>query len=312
MPFLVMRHHYVPCFYLSAWTTSDGKLVEFKRREDGIVRARRTATTGTGYEHDLYRIDGLPPALAHSIEMRFMAPLDGRAAIVQRTFLSRAANVTFDIDERSAWTRFLLSLRYRNPEAVEIIKSQLAAIWDAAVAALRSPGEYDRVRRPSDPPTVEAYLVRTDANVAAVAAMNFLQEIIDSRPVGSTINGMRWQAFNFPSTTTLTLLTSDRPLDFGPGLGSPNAFISLPIGPRSLFLATRDGRLPEAILQRKPVEVIAMINKGTVARARRFVWSDGGQIDLVRKLISTAPDPPLLSEEQKQEGINAARNRESL
>jgi 2-polyprenyl-6-methoxyphenol hydroxylase-like FAD-dependent oxidoreductase len=42
--------------------------------------------------------------------------------------------------------------------------------------------------------------------------------------------------------------------------------------------------------------------------ARQFVWAtDESQLEFVRRYISTAPDRPIITEEQKQESLAAAR-----
>src|ERR1700680_2678982 len=43
------------------------------------------------------------------------------------------------------------------------------------------------------------------------------------------------------AASRISMLTSDRPLDMPHGLGSSEAYIALPIGPRMLFVADHDG-----------------------------------------------------------------------
>jgi hypothetical protein len=54
----------------------------------------------------------------------------------------------WDARIRSAWVRFILSLRFRNPEAVAVIKQQMLDIWKAGVDYLRN--NYAQLRRASD------------------------------------------------------------------------------------------------------------------------------------------------------------------
>ena len=39
---------------------------------------------------------------------------------------------------RSAWTRFILSLRFRNPEAVHVIKQQMQFIWNQTANSVKA------------------------------------------------------------------------------------------------------------------------------------------------------------------------------
>jgi hypothetical protein len=61
------KHHYVPVCYLKQWVkTDDRRLCEHKLIPGYGVKPRRTSPDGTGYQVDLYRIDGVssaPPAL---------------------------------------------------------------------------------------------------------------------------------------------------------------------------------------------------------------------------------------------------------
>jgi hypothetical protein len=72
------KHHYVPVFYLKQWTGTDGRLCEYKN-SGGQILTRQTFPAGTGYERDLYRVEGLPDALAHVIESKFMHMVDTEA-----------------------------------------------------------------------------------------------------------------------------------------------------------------------------------------------------------------------------------------
>lgn len=72
------KHHYVPVFYLKQWTGTDRQLCEYKSL-GGRILTRRTFPDGTGYEKDLYRVDGLPEALAYEVESKFMRMVDTEA-----------------------------------------------------------------------------------------------------------------------------------------------------------------------------------------------------------------------------------------
>jgi hypothetical protein len=56
--------------------------------------------------------------------------------------------------------------------------------------------------------------------------------------------------------------------------------------------------------------VVKNINLAVVSQARKFVWGvDHGQLPFVQKRMSTVPDKPIITDEQKQQAINAAAGR---
>jgi hypothetical protein len=76
------KHHYVPVCYLKQWaSTDDRRLCEHKLIPGGYgVKPRRTSPDGTGYQIDLYRIDGVPDDIAQDFEKRFMHLVDTDAS----------------------------------------------------------------------------------------------------------------------------------------------------------------------------------------------------------------------------------------
>jgi hypothetical protein len=71
------KHHYIPAFYLKQWAGADKKVCEYKRAAPYKIVPHRRAPEGTGYERDLYRLDGAPAPVAQAFERTFLAALDG-------------------------------------------------------------------------------------------------------------------------------------------------------------------------------------------------------------------------------------------
>ena len=135
------KHHYVPVFYLEQWTGGPKReLCEYKRVRPGKVVPRRTSPDGTGYKIDLYRIEGLPDPASQVLEQKFMHLVDTQAVhALQR--LVRQEKIVWDNKLRSAWVRFILSLVYRNPEVVSLVKEHMRAMWGATLEHAR--GNYE-------------------------------------------------------------------------------------------------------------------------------------------------------------------------
>jgi hypothetical protein len=302
------KHHYSPAFYLKEWTGADSRLCEYSRlicacpKVNGRIRTRCTFPDGTGYEIDLYRVEGLPETEAHSVETVFMGMVDTDAKRALDKIIS-GDTTPWDSKMRSAWTRFILSLVFRNPEAVHLIETVMSEIWKTATADLQV--DYEKLRQPTDPLTLEEFVVPSRA-APGKAALLMLQQIIDNDRLGPTIFDMHWVSVSV-AESKLFLLTSDRPLDMPHGLGNKEkAYITLPVAPRMLFVAAYDDTWARRLQAANPSEVIKVMNLGVVSRARKYVWGiDDGQRRFVENHMSKSPDRPIITEEQKAAAIKS-------
>jgi Protein of unknown function (DUF4238) len=246
-------HHYIPKFYLKQWAGSDARLCEYKSLRSKIV-VRCTFSTGTGYQRDLYRCEGLPDELAHQVEPKFMQMVDTRANYALEKIISGDTR-PWDAKMRSAWIRFILSLRFRNPEAVYTIKQHIQEMWQRGIASLQA--SYATRRLPTDPPTFEEFMARVEPEAPQKGALILLQEIIDNDRVGPTIIGMHWSRVSL-AASRLNMLTSDRPLNMT-GLASKDAYIALPVSPSILFVAGHDDTWARRLSGADPRKVIKSV-----------------------------------------------------
>jgi hypothetical protein len=222
-----------------------------------------------------------------------MQMVDTEAATAMRK-LRHGSSDAWSVKERDAWIRFVLSLLFRNPEAVALIKEQFKNIWSEALASLRE--NYHADRQSGDPPTFEEFLASTDSNAPAIAASNFLQRMMNSEVVAKGILSLRWARLNLPNSRHV-LLTSDRPLDMPISLQSKESYIVLPIGPRTIFIATRNDLSLKAFTSKDQTKLALDINERVVAQARQYVWAVNDQArQFVQKRIGTLPDRQLISD----------------
>jgi uncharacterized protein DUF4238 len=296
------KHHYIPVFYLKQWTGADGRLCEYKNFGSRIL-TRRTFPAGTGYEKDLYRVERLPDALAQAVESKFMQMVDTEANYALEKIVS-GSTTPWDAGMRSAWTRFILSPRFRNPEAVHVIKRQMQDVWKAGVDNLRA--NYDKLRRPTDPPTFEEFMARAEPEAPHKAALMLLQQIIDNQRVG-------------PLSSTCSGAVCLWPLPASPYLLLTGRWTCLTDWPRKTRIS-RCQLVPRCSLCRammlhgptcrEPNLVVKHVNLAVVSQARKFVWGvNHGHLPFVQKRMSTVPDKPIITDEQKQQAINAAAGR---
>src|SRR5207302_2510671 len=89
------------------------------------------------------------------------------------------------------------------------------------------------------------------------------------------------------------------------------AYISIPISPRILFVAAHNHDMADALRAAQPTEVVRKNNQRVIEQARKFVWGcTNSQLTFVQKHFGKLPDRELLTNQQRQEAIEAPRARE--
>ena len=297
-----VKHHFSPAFSNKPWAIADRQLCEMKL-VNGVVVSRRTHPNATGYRKNLYRTDGVGPEHEQHLEVKFMKPLDTAADRALRKILS-GDRTPWDGELRSEWTRYILSLMFRNPEVVWALKGHIKEMWDVGIKALEN--NYAERRRPDDPATFEEYFARTNPAAAEIGATNMIATIIDNDRVGPSIFNMHWS--RVPLTrSNVSLLNSDRPIDRPLGLGDSRAYIAIPISPDTLFLASNDATLAGRIASGDHTKAAKMMNKTVVSQACEFVWGvDDSQLAFVQKHMGSAPRKPIIDDKQRAEAIAVA------
>lgn len=168
------KHHYVPSFYTKRWAAADGKLIEYRLGYQGQIFLRRTHPDGTGYFRGLNTIDRLPPEIANFIEDQFLQRADDLACQALDHLLAGTLNANIDI--KSGWTRFLISLLHRPPERIRYLKAIIEEKFAPILESLRE--GYPTRRGPNDPPTFDEYVLKTNP-MGRTYAESF-QKIVDS------------------------------------------------------------------------------------------------------------------------------------
>jgi len=280
-----VKHHYIPAMYLRQWSGLDGQLCEHKRIASKIA-VHRTWPEGTGYKPDLYRINGVPDELAQEVETQYMKMLDTRAADALKKLVRGEGN-SLKSTERAAWARFLVSLIFRNPEAVQTINTHMTEMWAAANESFLNPSFVGAG--------------------ASEYAMKLLQEVIDSvRPI-TDIKTMGWRTISVAGAA-VPLLTSDRPWVLSRPLDAPDAYVLIPISPSVLFLAEHTNMWSRRIRSVSPSRIVEIVNQDTIRSARTYVWGiDDRQLPLVETWIGTNPDREIITKEQREQALNIAR-----
>jgi hypothetical protein len=273
------KHHYIPVLYLSQWVDGDGRLYEFSRPNGrSEVSARPTGPKGTGYERGLYRLTGVPDDVSEAVERKFMAQVDSLAKKTLDVLLGEDTPA-WTVPSRSAWSRFVTGLIFRNPERVRESRRFLEDFWlrdyDERVE------EYNRQKAANGPDFID-YI----ASSAERVGLRFTMDQIDNTTIGTRINEMEWWTIDVTSVGR-KLFTSDRPVILEHGLAHPHSYLLLPISPTRIFLATNTREQANNLRAIPPRQLVKSVNKHIIRRAQRYGWgTDKSELSFVKKHLS--------------------------
>jgi hypothetical protein len=270
------KHHYLPVFYLKQWTGLDGRLCQFSRPYDR-VKPRRVHPDGTGYVRGLYAIDDIDPEIINAIEAKFLKPSDGLAAEALKDLLndrpfSRPAPM------RTSWSRFVLSLMIRYPEAIAEMKRQLRE----NVTKM-----YLQTRQGHEPATFQEYQALHGTTELARLHGRLIMDLMQDSRMGRLIFGMRWGVLRFRNYQH-DLLTSDRAVTSNVFPISAN-HMCLPISPEHLFFACATERVEAEFRRFDPKHIMQVINDLMAKRAQNLVYGkDDSQLRFVANRLGKA------------------------
>jgi hypothetical protein len=273
------KNHYLPVFYQKRWAVHPDRRVCCYSKPYNEVKALRRYPTQVGYEIDLYTVSGLDRDAAGCLERQFFKITDDQASKAL-DIIEKGRWITMDNRTRSGWTRFVNSLLFRTPGEVRTSFREVAL--HAAHAEREFERNYDTHRRPDDPPTFAEFKAKSLPNAAARAGIRFIQRIIDDPQVGSFFNKLAWTVVDL--TGSYTLITCDRPIVMTNGMAYPDSHLALPIGPRQIFIASKDPKFVDKLPRHKSDVLAARINDRIASQARRFcIATDDTHLAFVAK-----------------------------
>jgi hypothetical protein len=253
-------HHYLPIFYLKQWAGSDGRICEYKRRYHGVL-PKRVFPAATGYVRGLYSVDDTDPEVINVIETKFLMPVDGLAAeALQDLVLDRPFKQPLRM--RHSWTRFVLSLMIRYPEAIAEMKRQLRE----NVIKM-----YLATKKEDEPASFAEYEAQHGTNDLARLHGKLMMDLMQDSRMGRLIYNMHWGVIRF-SRYKHDLLTSDRPVTSNMLPISAN-HLCLPIGPEHLFIACQTERAEAEFRRIDPQHAMLTINDMVARRAQSLVFA---------------------------------------
>ena len=255
-------HHYVPRFYLSKWCGRDKKIHYF-RWINGKLIHNRISPKHTGFETKLYSLKHVSANEEQEIEKVLRDEVDTPASRVLNKMIEKGVGVLSE-EEKSSFTKFLISLRYRGPDSVTKLKSDGRDILLNSLA--ESQNEYEQLKESNDPSTFEEFfdtnLPSIPANLGLVTFVNWL----NSTDMVNIIANMRWY-IRTVKETSYDLLTSDNPLIYGEAQNSNKLYIGLPLSPMKMFFAFRSPKLEDAFRRVGDNKLVKHCNISTTNKA---------------------------------------------
>ena len=244
----------------------------------GKLVAKLVGRRATGFERDLYAFPELPPDKAQFIEQQFFDYADRVAADALQMLL--AGHNRWTSETRSAWSRFVIGVHLRHPDAIPELRAAARSVWNGNGETFQR--EYELIRTPDDPPTFDERIAKIDPLVPIKVEVNAIIKMVDNEKINGHINNMIWDVLDV-SGASHQLLTSDRPVVISK-LKDPGGSIIMPISPTKLFLAVNDGRWLQSVRAERKRNIVSRANQQTIERARRFVWAaDNSQEAFIRK-----------------------------
>lgn len=272
------KHHFLPEFYLKNWTNKSGKLVQFSAPYKNIIKAKRTYPGGTGYVDRLYTLEGFDGATSQEIEKLFLSPVDSNAALALQAMHNGSEAKS---KERQAWAKFLVTLLFRTPAEVRLVKSiimQTIAEIEGWLAHLISQHVPDHLQLDALEGLEEIKKQRISQSFSA------LINIMSGTELTDRIAGMKWAIIDL-SHSTHSLLTSDRPVvvDKIEDGSTIITIISIPVAPKKLFVAATEEWVLAKLKSDNVQKITKAINTSVVSFANDFVYGpDETQIRFIQ------------------------------
>lgn len=267
-----MRHHYVPQFLLRPWehSTQDRTIEVFRLDLDRLSSSRHTPKY-TGFQNDLYALtmEEVAGMDQHAVEKLFLKQVDNFAAII-RDKLDNEGFQNLSLDERKDWVIFLMSLRLRQPDIIQMLRQGAEEQLRENMA--RQPYEYEELAGVNDPSTLEEWTERQYPGLIENFGLSIFPELVNNQDIGNQILNMRWWLWDF-SDIEHDLLIADHPCIFTTGINDPNLVVALPITPKKVFMATQSEAIARHLRAQRSRVLVTRINESSISQARIRIYA---------------------------------------
>jgi hypothetical protein len=267
-------------------------LTRYSLWRPGIVAVDRKAPRGVGWEANGYSLDGFRGEEAEAVETNLMKPKDSKASVILGRLERDGAGGAWSNDDRYAWTWFIVSLLVRGPEDVQSAKRNISAEW--ATPNERLEMRYQKLlaefpmMRDSAHPTLKEYIASMGEDYGMRLGVKIMAQMTDHKQISTAIANMYWEVREVPADSSL--LTSDRPVRRDYPFKSKNSLLTIPIGPKAIFLAAQSRQVIDRAFRGGGAEFVRRNNRLVVRQARQFVFaSDARDREWVTTNIAKEP-----------------------
>lgn len=263
------RHHYLPRFYLKAWTQGESNHLHRFSWKRGRLVVDRVTTTATAWEDNLYRLRGVAREDQQFLENRFFGEIDNKAAAVIAKL--RAAELdTLTQDDQHDWAVFLTSLQQRHPKYIERLRAEYRRGFNEYLDRL----ERDHSRRGHSDKAMGArqFIDRCAPHMLDDDPVTLLRQLIGRRDDVAAIADMKWWRLDFRECRGW-LLTGDSPLTIlFAGFSDPRCLLYLPLTPTTAFLAAHDTAYLDQITSLPREGLRAWLNSYIISEAYAYIY----------------------------------------
>ena len=205
----------------------------------------------------------------HAVEKLFLKQVDNFAAIA-RDKLNNEGLQALSLNERKDWVIFLMSLRLRQPDIIDMLRQDAEIELRANMA--RQPNEYEELAGVNDPSTLEEWTEREYPGLIENFGLSIFPELVNNHNIGNHILNMKWWLWDF-SDTNHDLLIADHPCIFTTGIKEQNLVIALPITPKKTFMATQSEGTARLIRRQNSRDLITRINESSISQSRIRIYA---------------------------------------
>lgn len=288
-------HHFIPIFYSKRWASGNpAMLTRYALWRPGIVAVDRKAPKGVGWERNGYSFDGFSGDEAEAVETDLMKPKDNKASRILSRLEKEGAGGNWSDNDRNDWTWFIVSLLVRGPEDVQSAKRNISVEW--ANPNQRMEARYQKLftefptMRDSAHPTLKEYIASMGQDYGKRLGVKIMAHMTEHKEISTTIAKMHWEVREISGSDSF--LTSDRPVRRDYPFKSRSTLVTIPIGPKAVFLAAHSRQVIEKAFREGETEFVRRNNRHVVRQARQFAFAiDTRDRDWVTKNLAKEAQP---------------------
>ncbi len=286
--------HYLPQSYQRGWLNATGQLYVYQWAYNKLV-CKPKVPKSTGGRDGLYFIPMAPPDQQNIMEDKFWTRSDqwgaDGLALLRSNDPAAAAKMN-----KVGWTKFIMSLLFRNPNGVKNFNT-----W-AAGSVLNGclKDDYAKYRLPHEPASFDKFQDALEQPGMTELAARSLRYMVENKEICRAILDMEWQVVTVPPTSD-PILTSDVPLIINGALKDDDGCIILPLSTNEFFVAYNLGKIDMKQMISESVatgKFVRSMNKYVVEHRIDYVYGiDDSLMAFVAKHwgISEAPYFPSLT-----------------